>query len=55
MPRVGHATACVGNIMITWGGDTKQDPEDVNDQGLYLLNMGQSKAPNRAYCCGAKC
>jgi hypothetical protein len=39
--RVGHATALVGNVLITWGGDTKTQVDDEQDQGLYLLNMGE--------------
>ncbi|KAG6832512.1 hypothetical protein H0H92_000141 [Tricholoma furcatifolium] len=40
-PRVGHASALVSNVLIVWGGDTR---EDLNakvklDDGLYLLNL----------------
>ncbi|KAM0789070.1 hypothetical protein ACM66B_003133 [Microbotryomycetes sp. NB124-2] len=38
-PRVGHASVGVGNVLIVWGGDTKSSPEDVQDDGLYLLNL----------------
>ncbi|SCZ97771.1 BZ3500_MvSof-1268-A1-R1_Chr7-3g09572 [Microbotryum saponariae] len=38
-PRVGHASVGVGNVLIVWGGDTKSRPEDLQDDGLYLLNL----------------
>ncbi|GAA97774.1 uncharacterized protein L969DRAFT_14069 [Mixia osmundae IAM 14324] len=38
-PRVGHASVGVGNVLIIWGGDTKQSPDDIQDDGLYLLNL----------------
>ncbi|KAK4046292.1 hypothetical protein OIV83_006166 [Microbotryomycetes sp. JL201] len=38
-PRVGHASVGVGNVLIVWGGDTKSHPDDVQDDGLYLLNL----------------
>ena len=37
-PRVGHASLLVGNAFIVFGGDTKQDENDVLDDTLYLLN-----------------
>lgn len=44
--RVGHASALVSNVLIVWGGDTKTDGRaSVGgglDDGLYLLNLGQS-------------
>lgn len=44
-PRVGHASALVGSVLIVWGGDTKTNgkagPEDRQDDGLYLLNLGK--------------
>ena len=45
-PRVGHASALVGSVLIVWGGDTKTSskskPGDKQDDGLYLLNLGKS-------------
>ena len=43
-PRVGHASALVGSVLIVWGGDTKTsstqlNPSDSHDDGLYLLNL----------------
>lgn len=42
-PRVGHASALVGSVLIVWGGDTKTSnkskPSDSHDDGLYLLNL----------------
>ena len=42
-PRVGHASALVGSVLIVWGGDTKTNnkskPADSHDDGLYLLNL----------------
>ncbi|PPQ64520.1 hypothetical protein CVT26_002059 [Gymnopilus dilepis] len=41
-PRMGHACALVGNVLIVWGGDTNTDPSkpaDRQDNGLYLLNL----------------
>ncbi|KAH9947722.1 hypothetical protein B0H21DRAFT_852629 [Amylocystis lapponica] len=42
-PRVGHASALVGSVLIVWGGDTKTNnkakPGDKQDDGLYLLNL----------------
>jgi hypothetical protein len=47
-PRVGHASALVSNVLIVWGGDTKTDPKskptDMQDDGLYLLNLGKLRA-----------
>ena len=45
-PRVGHASALVGSVLIVWGGDTKTNnkskPGDSHDDGLYLLNLCMS-------------
>lgn len=42
-PRVGHASALVGSVLIVWGGDTKSNNKpktgDPHDDGLYLLNL----------------
>ncbi|KAH7930536.1 hypothetical protein BV22DRAFT_1043119 [Leucogyrophana mollusca] len=38
-PRVGHASALAGSVLIVWGGDTKTKPTDKQDDGLYLLNL----------------
>lgn len=43
-PRVGHASVGVGNVLIVWGGDTKAHPEDVQDDGLYLLNLSAASS-----------
>lgn len=44
-PRVGHASALVGSVLIVWGGDTKTSNKaksaDKQDDGLYLLNLGK--------------
>lgn len=46
-PRVGHASALVGSVLIVWGGDTKTGNKaksaDKQDDGLYLLNLGASQ------------
>lgn len=49
-PRVGHASALVSNVLIVWGGDTK-DPgsTEKQDDGLYLLNLG--KVSFKAFMC----
>ncbi|KIY51211.1 hypothetical protein FISHEDRAFT_37425, partial [Fistulina hepatica ATCC 64428] len=39
-PRVGHASALVSNVLIVWGGDTRQNVNEKQDDGLYLLNIG---------------
>ncbi|CAL1695132.1 unnamed protein product [Somion occarium] len=41
-PRVGHACAIVGGVLIVWGGDTKASnkPGEKQDDSLYLLNLG---------------
>ena len=41
-PRMGHASALVGDALIVWGGDTNADPTspiDKHDNGLYLLSL----------------
>ncbi|CDO73456.1 hypothetical protein BN946_scf185013.g91 [Trametes cinnabarina] len=47
-PRVGHASALVGSVLIVWGGDTKTSSKskaaDKQDDGLYLLNLVRTKA-----------
>lgn len=44
-PRVGHATVLVSNVLILWGGDTKVRADDKQDEGLYLLNLSESRVP----------
>ncbi|KAH9812265.1 hypothetical protein DFH28DRAFT_899475 [Melampsora americana] len=39
LARVGHASVGVGNVLIVWGGDTKTSEEEIQDDGLYLLNL----------------
>lgn len=38
-PRVGHACALLKQVLIVWGGDTKQREEDEQDEALYLFNI----------------
>ena len=42
-PRVGHASALVGSVLIVWGGDNRtnnnSNPVKDLDDGLYLLNL----------------
>lgn len=46
-PRVLHASALVGSVLIVWGGDTKSHnkakQDETQDNGLYLLNLGKLK------------
>jgi hypothetical protein len=42
-PRVGHASALVGSVLIVWGGDTKTNNKSNTDDGLYLLNLCKSR------------
>ncbi|WVQ65880.1 uncharacterized protein L199_004058 [Kwoniella botswanensis] len=39
IPRVGHASAMADRIMIVWGGDTKVNVDDPQDEGLYILDL----------------
>lgn len=43
LARVGHASALVSSVLIIWGGDTKTADGDRQDEGLYLLNLGESE------------
>lgn len=38
-PRVGHASVIMDRIMVMWGGDTKVDVTDEQDEGLYILDL----------------
>ncbi|EAL21307.1 hypothetical protein CNBD3610 [Cryptococcus deneoformans B-3501A] len=38
-PRVGHASVIMDRIMVVWGGDTKIDVADEQDEGLYILDL----------------
>ncbi|KAG8938708.1 Negative regulator of mitotic exit, partial [Tulasnella sp. 419] len=38
--RVGHASAIVSSVLIVWGGDTKTNDSEQQDDALYLLNLG---------------
>lgn len=42
-PRVGHASAVVGSVLIVWGGETSGISRArygvEQDNGLYLLNL----------------
>lgn len=52
-PRVGHASALVGSVLIVWGGDTKSTkarPGDKQDDGLYLLNLGVCSMLYDTFC-----
>ncbi|KAI0095103.1 hypothetical protein BDY19DRAFT_879808 [Irpex rosettiformis] len=46
-PRVLHASALVGSVLIVWGGDTKSHNKakagEKQDDGLYLLNLAVSR------------
>ena len=47
-PRMGHASALVGDALIVWGGDTNPDPTspiDKHDNGLYLLSLCEYGKP----------
>ena len=50
-PRMGHASALVGSVIIVWGGDTNTDPsmrpDEKQDNGLYLLNLCPSFIQDR--------
>ncbi|WVF69370.1 hypothetical protein IAT40_004146 [Kwoniella sp. CBS 6097] len=46
MPRVGHASAMADRIMIVWGGDTKVDVTDAQDEGLYILDLRSQEWTN---------
>nr|ODN99924.1 hypothetical protein L204_02367 [Cryptococcus depauperatus CBS 7855] len=39
IPRVGHASVICDKIIIIWGGDTKINAEDVQDEALYVLDL----------------
>lgn len=41
-PRVGHASVIMDRIMVVWGGDTKIDVADEQDEGLYILDLRKS-------------
>ena len=53
-PRVGHASALVGNMLVVWGGDTetnnKTNPSDScsPDDRLYLLDLGKLRQVSQA-------
>ncbi|WVQ73192.1 hypothetical protein IAR50_002757 [Cryptococcus sp. DSM 104548] len=38
-PRVGHASVIMDRILIVWGGDTKVNASDPQDEGLYVLDL----------------
>ena len=50
-PRVGHASALVGSVLIVWGGVTKGNskakPGEKQDDGLYLLNLSMCHLPHQ--------
>ena len=39
MARVGHASVIADRIMLVWGGDTKVQQTDTQDEGLYILDL----------------
>jgi hypothetical protein len=39
MARVGHASVIADRIMLVWGGDTKVQQTDAQDEGLYILDL----------------
>ena len=45
-PRVGHAGALVGSVLLIWGGDTntsgQEVPNEPQDDSLYFLNLSTS-------------
>jgi Galactose oxidase, central domain len=51
-PRVGHASALYGNVLVVWGGDTNINPNLVPDElntakadnALYLLDLSVSQS-----------
>jgi hypothetical protein len=47
-PRVGHASALVSSVLIVWGGDTKTNDGEKQDDGLYLLNLGMLSCASAA-------
>ena len=42
MARVGHASVIADRIMLVWGGDTKVQQTDAQDEGLYILDLRKS-------------
>ncbi|KAI0314774.1 hypothetical protein OF83DRAFT_1267104 [Amylostereum chailletii] len=50
-PRVGHAGALVSSVLLIWGGDTKMEGKEKQDEGLYLLNL-QSREWTRVQVAG---
>lgn len=54
-PRVGHASALIGSVLIVWGGNTKTDRKanqmDKQDDGLYLLNLGKKQLSSSKSTC----
>lgn len=41
-PRVGHASVIMDKVMVVWGGDTKVNVTDEQDEGLYILDLRKS-------------
>lgn len=39
LPRIGHVSAIADRIMLVFGGDTKVDENDKQDEGLYVLDL----------------
>lgn len=39
LPRIGHVSAIADKIMMVFGGDTKINEDDKQDDGLYVLDL----------------
>lgn len=39
LPRIGHVSAIADRIMLVFGGDTKINEDDQQDDGLYVLDL----------------
>lgn len=39
LPRIGHVSAIADRIMLVFGGDTKINEDDKQDDGLYVLDL----------------
>lgn len=46
-PRFGHASAFVKNVLVVWGGNTRNNPHGLNteDVGLYFFSPGLYAIP----------
>lgn len=39
LPRIGHVSAIAKRVMLVFGGDTKVNEDDKQDDGLYVLDL----------------